>query len=76
MKVGDLVRAFKSSRGAGKTGVVVKLFEKKIWRTDRLGKQVDWHKIDPEPVAEVLLDGRVVAGIPLTDLEVISATAD
>ena len=37
MKVGDLVRAFKSSRGAGKMGVVVRLFEKKIWRTESAG---------------------------------------
>lgn len=76
MQVGDLVKTFQNSRGGGRVGVVLRLFEKKIWRTDRLGKQVDWNKIDPEPVAEVLLGGRVIAGIPLTDLEVISATAD
>ena len=70
MKVGDLVRAFKSSRGAGKMGVVVKLFEKKIWRTDELGIAVDWNKIDPEPVADVMIADRVVP-IPLTDLEIV-----
>ena len=70
MKVGDLVRAFKSSRGAGKMGVVVKLFEKKIWRTEELGSKIDWNKIDPEPVADVMIADRVVA-IPLTDLEII-----
>tara|TARA_R110000824_G_scaffold244953_1_gene433963 strand:- start:209 stop:424 length:216 start_codon:yes stop_codon:yes gene_type:complete len=70
MKVGDLVRAFKSSRGAGKMGVVVKLFEKKIWRTDQLGIAVDWNKIDPEPVADVMIADRVVP-IPLTDLEIV-----
>ena len=68
MKVGDLVKNLNSE--SKMSGVVVRLFEKKVWRTDRLGKQVDWNKIDPEPVAEVLLDGRVVAGIPLTDLEI------
>jgi hypothetical protein len=52
-------------------GMVVKLSEKKVWRTDELGIKVDWGKIDPEPVADVLLDGRVVTGIPLTDLEVM-----
>ena len=71
MKVGDLVRAFKSSRGAGKMGIVVRLFEKKIWRTEVLGKGVNWNKIDPEPVADVLIGERVIA-LPLTDLEVVS----
>jgi hypothetical protein len=70
MQVGDLVRAFKSSRGAGKMGVVVKLFEKKMWRTDKLGKKVDWNKIDPEPFADVMIADRVVP-IPLTDLEIV-----
>ena len=70
MKIGDLVKAFQNSRGAGRTGVVVKLFEKKIWRTEVLGKGVDWNKIDPEPVADVMIAGRVVP-IPLTDLELL-----
>ncbi len=70
MKVGDLVRAFKSSRGAGKVGVIIKLFEKKIWRTDELGRKVSWSKIDPEPVADVMIAGRVV-GIPLVELELL-----
>ena len=71
MQVGDLVKTFQDSRGGGHTGMVVKLSEKKVWRTHELGIKVDWNKIDPEPVADVLLDGRVVAGIPLTDLEVL-----
>ena len=75
MKVGDLVKTFQDSRGGGRIGVVVRLFEKKIWRTDRLGKQINWNKIEPEPVADVLVGKRVVA-LPLTDLEVISAAAD
>ena len=70
MKVGDLVKAFQNSRGAGRTGVVVKLFEKKIWRTDELGIKVNWSKIDPEPVADVMIAGRVV-GIPLVELELL-----
>ena len=70
MKVGDLVRAFKSSRGAGKMGVVVKLFEKKIWRTAELGSRVNWNKIDPEPVADVMISERVVT-IPLDELELL-----
>jgi hypothetical protein len=70
MQIGDLVKAFQNSRGVGRVGVVVRLFEKKIWRTDELGKKVNWNKIDPEPVAEVMIAGRVVA-IPLTDLEIV-----
>jgi len=70
VKVGDLVRASKSSRGAGKTGVVVKLFERKIWRVDELGRKINWKDIDPEPAADVMIAGRVV-GIPLTDLELL-----
>ena len=70
MKVGDLVKAFQNSRGAGRVGVVVKLFEKKIWRTMVLGKGVDWSKIDPEPVADVMIAGKAVM-IPLTDLEIV-----
>jgi hypothetical protein len=70
MKVGDLVKAFQNSRGAGRVGVVVKLFEKKMWRTAVLGKGVDWNKIDPEPFADVMIADRVVP-IPLTDLEIV-----
>jgi hypothetical protein len=70
MKIGDLVKAFQNSRGAGKMGVVVRLFEKKIWRTEVLGIKVNWSKIDPEPVADVMIGSRVVA-IPLTDLEIV-----
>jgi len=71
MKVGDLVKAFQHSRDGSCVGMVVKLFDKKIWRTHELGKRVDWNKIDPEPVADVMIRERVVT-IPLTDLEVIN----
>jgi len=70
MQVGDLVKAFNSSRGTGKMGIVVKLFEKKIWRTDKLGKIVKWAMIDPEPVADVMISERVVT-IPLVELELL-----
>ena len=70
MKVGDLVKAFQNSRGGGRMGVVVKLFEKKIWRTDKLGIRVKWDKIDPEPVASVLIDNKILT-IPLIDLEIV-----
>jgi hypothetical protein len=67
MKVGDLVKTFRGTR----MGMVVKLFDKKIWRTHALGKKVNWNKIDPEPVADVMIDERIVT-IPLIDLEVIN----
>jgi hypothetical protein len=70
MKVGDLVRASESSRGEGKMGVAVRFFEKKIWRTELLGTWVDWDIIDPEPVADVVIAGEVMA-IPLADLEIV-----
>ena len=71
MKVGDLVKVFQNSRRWGRTGVVVKLFEKKIWRTHILGKKVNWNKIEPEPVADVVFGERVVT-MPLVDLEVVN----
>ena len=71
MKVGDLVKAFHNSRGAGRTGVILKLFEKKIWRTDELGKTVKWVMIDPEPVADVMVNDNVIT-IPLSELELMS----
>lgn len=71
MKVGDLVKVFESSRRWGCVGVVVKLFEKKIWRTHVLGKKVNWNKIEPEPVADVMF-GERVATIPLVDMEVLN----
>jgi hypothetical protein len=66
MKVGDLVkhRAVKDSRA----GVIVELLEKKCWRTQELGKAVNWSKIKPEPHAVVLISGNQLT-IPLTDLE-------
>ena len=66
MKVGDLVKhkAVKDSRA----GVIVDLLEKKCWRTQELGKTVNWGKIKPEPHAVVLISGNQLT-IPLTDLE-------
>ena len=66
MKVADLVkhRAVKDSRA----GVIVELLEKKCWRTQELGKAVNWSKIKPEPHAVVLISGNQLT-IPLTDLE-------
>ena len=69
MKVGDLVKAEYSDA----VGIVVDIIQKKVWRTEKHGKNVDWAKIDPEPHAVILYshnDGTV--NIPLTDLEVVN----
>jgi len=69
MKVGDLVK-LKSMhrRQPQRTGLIVELVEKKCWRTQELGKKVDWGMIEPEPHAVVLLKESTLT-IPLTDLE-------
>ena len=67
MEAGDLVRLKGTS---SKLGVALKFIEKKCWRTEELGIKVDWHKIDPEPHAVVLINGDKRA-IPVTDLEPI-----
>ena len=72
MKVGDLVKVKRHPRGGlHRNGVIVDVVQKKCWRMDKLGKAVDWNKIDPEPHAAVLLENQVLT-IPATDLEVIS----
>ena len=66
MKVGDLV----SHRDADRTGLVVEMTQKKVWRTHLLGPRVDWDKVHPEPHAVVLWshnDGTLE--IPLEELE-------
>ena len=71
MQVGDLVKlkASPGPRNSGSTGIIVKLFEKKCWRTQELGPHIDWRKIDPEPHAEVMIGNRKWT-VPLTDLKI------
>lgn len=71
MKVGDLVK-LKSMhrRQPQRTGLIVELIEKKCWRTQELGKKVDWGTVEPEPHAVVLVKGGERT-IPLTDLVLI-----
>lgn len=64
-KVGDLVK------WNNQTGFVIRVFERKIWRTENLGKSVDFEKIKPEPFAEIVVDGNAV-GVPQSDLELVS----
>jgi hypothetical protein len=72
MKVGDLVKlkALPGPRNTGSTGVVIKLFKKKCWRTQELGPLIDWRKIDPEPHAEVMINNDLM-NFPIADLELV-----
>tara|TARA_R110000851_G_scaffold272750_2_gene425482 strand:+ start:769 stop:987 length:219 start_codon:yes stop_codon:yes gene_type:complete len=71
MKIGDLVK-LKSMhrRQVPRAGLIIDLIEKKCWRTDAMGKKVDWNKVEPEPHAVVLVNGDKMT-LPLTDLKVI-----
>lgn len=67
MKVGDLVKRTGSNKEAG---LITNIVDKKCWRTDVLGKSVDWNKVNPEPHAVVLI-GETYFTIPIADLEVV-----
>ncbi len=72
MKVGDMVMRKYGGWNAAKTqhhaGIIIKIFEKRCWRSQELGNKVNWDAIDPEPHAEILINDDVL-NIPLTDLE-------
>ena len=72
MKIGDLVK-LKSMhrRQAPRAGLIVDLIEKKCWRTGELGNKVDWNKVDPEPHAVVLVNGKKLT-LPMIDLEAVN----
>ncbi len=71
MKVGDIVQRKYSGWNALRTknhaGIIVKIFEKKCWRTHVLGSAINWDLIEPEPHAEVLIRDNVES-IPISDL--------
>ena len=74
MKVGDLVVRHSNDvteEGARKPRLVVELIQKKCWRTQELGPNIDWRKIDPEPHAVIMMDGETME-VPLIDLRVIN----
>lgn len=79
MKVGDVVfRKYRTQQNPSPTrehkdwtGIVISLFEKKVWRTQELGPIVNWDRIDSEPHADVLINERVVS-IPLAELELFN----
>ena len=73
MKIGDLVKLSSSASGRAsfRAGLIVDLIEKKCWRTEKLGIKVDWSKIDPEPHAVVLVNGKKLT-LPMVDLEAVN----
>lgn len=72
MKVGDIVQrkygGWEAARTQGQTGIILKVFEKKCWRTKRLGDKINWDKIDPEPHAEIMINEEIIT-CPLAELE-------
>ena len=72
MKIGDLVKLLPMTRRTPKRiGLIVELIEKKCWRTGELGNKVDWNKVDPEPHAVVLVNGKKLT-LPMVDLEAVN----
>ncbi len=72
MKIGDLVKLSPMTRRTPKRiGLIVELIEKKCWRTGELGNKVDWNKVDPEPHAVVLVNGKKLT-LPMVDLEAVN----
>ena len=76
MRVGDLVKwkAMVGRRRPTTVGVVMRVFEHKLWRTEERGKKVDFASIEAEPFAEVVFSNCLLK-LPQTDLEVISENA-
>ena len=70
MKIGDLVKSKAIQGQPRKAGLIVDLIDKKCWRTDVMGKAVNWNKVEPEPHAVILVGDKYLT-IPLTDLELI-----
>jgi len=72
MNIGDLVKLKSMSRRAPvRIGLVIDLVEKKCWRTDERGTQVNWNIVEPEPHAVVAINGNRLT-IPIVDLETVS----
>ena len=71
MKVGDLVRSVPVDiRDPDRWGIVVDIIQKKCWRTELNGKNINWDLINPEDHAVVLFpwnDGPLT--IPTIELE-------
>ena len=71
MNVGDLVKLKSMSRRSGqRIGLIVDLIEKKCWRTEERGPQINWDIVEPEPHAVVVVNGNTLT-IPTTDLDIV-----
>jgi hypothetical protein len=73
MKVGDIIK-FKDDTGVTrpiKAGIILKIFKKKCWRTDKLGSKINWDLVEPEDHAEVMINENVLS-MPTIDLEVLN----
>ncbi len=71
MKIGDLVRHRPYVGAAsGRVGLIVEIIQKKCWRTEKLGAQVDFNKVEPEDHAVVVYQDDTLS-IPVVDLEVV-----
>tara|TARA_B100000683_G_C12397114_1_gene518083 strand:+ start:515 stop:712 length:198 start_codon:yes stop_codon:yes gene_type:complete len=64
MKIGDLVE------WNGKTGVVVRVYKHKVWRTHERGVNVNWRDTEPEPFADVMIAGTIIR-LPQIDLKLV-----
>ena len=71
LKIGDLVKLSSSHGASFRAGLIVEFIEKKCWRTEKLGVKVDWKKIDSEPHAVVLINGKHSVTLPVIDLQSI-----
>ena len=71
VKVGDLVMLNVGSPSAIKrVGIVMDIIQKKCWRTDNLGKAVNWNEVEPEPHGVVLFD-HTIRTIPQANLKAV-----
>jgi hypothetical protein len=72
VKIGDLVK-IKGDTGAtrpAKAGLLVDTIQKKVWRTQERGPNVNWTKVDPTPHGVVLFSHNdETINIPMEDLE-------
>ena len=64
MNVGDLVNWL------DKTGVIIRVYKHKVWRTNERGSGVDWNKVAPEPFADVMVNGSIMR-LPQSDLAIV-----
>lgn len=73
MKVGDMVKIRNPGSYVGVfwgVGVILKIFEKKSWRTFELDPKINWDIMDHEQHAEVMTS-KDVLNIPIAALRIV-----